>query len=400
MTKKKNGSKKIFDSMHVEPEHANDENAEAARKNDVPEPELNDNARVDEPVISDTVNNQEDQSEPAKDDSSPDDILNDVRRSLIEEEEAHEQEDQPKWWKRIGRGSKKKQAEAPKPPVVEEINLPNLDTVEPSDARLEEPEEFVDDMDDLIELLEKEDASEKKTAVVDETPPEPEKVKDIEELKRQAFQSRPEAAGDENLTEVRSIALQGDEEVFVEVESTPQDPVEERLTAMENALKPYRRYINFGLAFLGLIMAVIAAMVLFNIYQRSAAAAATPEVVSDLPFPASVSLPGGWTFELGKGSLVDGQWNPRGAEWLQGTEVCRWVALPWSRQLEAVVRTLKQDDPINLGMSNNDILTYQVYSVEQMSPEQMQRLDSNSPCLLIVLAEPEAEERWVLTARP
>jgi hypothetical protein len=30
----------------------------------------------------------------------------------------------------------------------------------------------------------------------------------------------------------------------------------------------------------------------------------------------------------------------------------------------------------------------------------MQELDSNSPCLLIVLAEPETEERWVLTALP
>jgi hypothetical protein len=142
-------------------------------------------------------------------------------------------------------------------------------------------------------------------------------------------------------------------------------------------------------------------LVLFNIYKQNAAAATPPPaVVSNLPFPTSVSLPGGWSFELGKGSLVDGQWNPNGAEWLQGTEVCRWVALPWSRQLEAVVRTLNPDDPIQLGMSNNDVLTYNVSSIDQMSPLEMQELDSNTPCLLIVLAEPEAEERWVLTARP
>jgi hypothetical protein len=51
-------------------------------------------------------------------------------------------------------------------------------------------------------------------------------------------------------------------------------------------------------------------------------------------------------------------------------------------------------------MSNNDVLTYNVSSIDQMSPLEMQELDSNTPCLLIVLAEPEAEERWVLTARP
>jgi hypothetical protein len=148
-------------------------------------------------------------------------------------------------------------------------------------------------------------------------------------------------------------------------------------------------------------MAVIAGLVLFNLYQQSVAAPPTePVVVSNLPFPTSVSLPGGWTFKLGRGALDSGQWNPKGAEWLQGTEVCRWVALPWSRQLEAVVRTLNREDPINLGMSNNDQLTYKVYSIQQMSPEEMQSLDSNTPCLLIVLAEPDAEKRWVLTAIP
>ena len=85
---------------------------------------------------------------------------------------------------------------------------------------------------------------------------------------------------------------------------------------------------------------------------------------------------------------------------MQGTEVCRWVALPYSRQVEAVLRTLNPDDPIDLGMSNNDNLTYKVYSIKQMSPQEMQELDSNSPCLLVVLAEPDAEERWVLTALP
>jgi len=103
---------------------------------------------------------------------------------------------------------------------------------------------------------------------------------------------------------------------------------------------------------------------------------------------------------LGRGALDSGHWNPKGAEWLQGTEVCRWVALPWSAQLQAVVRTLNPDDPIKLGMSNNDQLTYKVSSIEQMSPEEMQNLDTKTPCLLIVLAQPDAEKRWVLTAVP
>jgi hypothetical protein len=265
-----------------------------------------------------------------------------------------------------------------------------------------ELEPDTDPIDELIELLDKEEVV-RREPIVEEKPPEPEKVVDIEELKKQAFQPRPASAQEENLTEVRSIALEGGEEVFVEVQSTSQDALEERLNAMENAIKPYRRYINFGLAFLGLVMAVIAALVLFNIYKQSVAATAAQQaqVASNLPYPVSVSLPGGWAFQLGKGSLTqDGRWNPKQAEWLQGTEVCRWVALPWSKQLEAVLRTLNPDDPIELQMSNNDVLTYKVYSIKQMSPEEMRELDSNTPCLLVVLPEEDAEKRWVLTALP
>ncbi|SRR6266540_1124437 len=401
MSRKKNGSKKLFDSMPVEPEHAHEEIPESAEVHEEHEAETLDKSGAEEAVVPNTDDSAAEPSQEESADVSPDDLLEGMRRSLIEEE-ARDKEQQPKWWKRIGKGSRKNAAEQETPKAVEEINLPNLDLVDSTEETKPEtqPEEYLDPIDELIDLLDKEETPATKPAVVEETPVEPEKVVNIEELKKQAFQSRPSSAQEENLTEVRSIALEGDEEVFVEVQSTPQDPLEERISAVENALKPYRRYINFALAFAGLVMAIIAGMVLFNIYKQSVAASAPTQVPSNIPFPASVSLPGGWVFKLGKGTLVDGNWNPKGAEWLQGTEVCRWVALPWSRQLEAVIRTLNPDDPIELGMSNNDTLTYKVYSIQQMSPEEMQKLDSNTPCLLLVLAEPDAERRWVLTALP
>lgn len=340
------------------------------------------------------------------DDVNPDDLLEDVRKSLIEDDAQDQAEDQSKWWKRFGRSSRKKAVEEETPKAVEEINLPDLSELEPSREEVtqeaESEEEYLDQIDELIDLLDTdEEAAEEKPVPTElEAPVETEKPVDIAELKKQAFQPRQREAEEESLTEVRSVALEGDEEVFVEVESTRQDPLEERWSAMENALNPYRRYLYFGIAFLGLVMALTAAFVIYNAYQRSQALAAPTEVVSNLPFPTSVELPGGWNFNLGTGTLEDGNWNPSGAEWLQGTEVCRWVALPYTRQLEAVIRTLNPDDPIELGMSNNDTLVYNVYSIRQMSPQEMQELDSNTPCLLIVLAEPGSEQRWVLTALP
>ena len=266
---------------------------------------------------------------------------------------------------------------------------------------MSEPEVEIDQIDDLIDLLkaETEDvpAREDVTSEV-ELPPEPEPEVDFDELKKQAFRPGGNREDAEQFTDVRSIALEGGEEVLVEVDTKAPDPLEERMSAFENALRPYRQYIYTALAILGVGMAIVASLIIYNVYQSSRPQPV--KEVSNLPYPTGVSLPGGWSFNLGKGSLQNGQWNPQGAEWLEGTEVCRWVSLPWSRQLEAVVRTLNPKDPIELVMSNNDKFTFQVYSVRQLTPQEMQALDSNTPCLLVILTQPDAEKRWVLTALP
>jgi hypothetical protein len=368
------------------------------------------------PPMTETVENDAKSEAPAAESGAPEeplempadeskasneDLLADIRRSLIEEQSDKAQKE-TKWWRRIGRKAKKIAPE--EPPVPVEIDLPptpaSSEVLEEQQLK-NEPEEDVDQIDDLIGLLK----AEKDLAVVDssavqevEAPPEPEPELDFEELKKQAFRQRTESEDSEDFTDVRSVALEGGEEVLVEVDTKAPDALEERLTAFENALKPYRLYINIALAVLGVVMAVFASLIIVRVYQASRPQPV--EEVSNLPYPAGVSLPGGWSFKLGKGTLQNGKWDPQGAEWLEGTEVCRWVALPWSRQLEAVVRTLNPNDPIELTMSNNDKFVYQVYSVKQLTPEEMQKLDSNSACLLLILTQPDAEKRWVLTALP
>ena len=51
-------------------------------------------------------------------------------------------------------------------------------------------------------------------------------------------------------------------------------------------------------------------------------------------------------------------------------------------------------------MSNNDVLAYTVDSIDQLSIEDMQKLGSDSPCMLMVLAQAGTDERWVVTAIP
>ena len=408
MSKKKE-FKKIFDNMEPESTEAHVDLTKPSKADEAENTSAPHVDTVTDEVTGVSVENlsvgQMQLADERTEEISPDDLLGDVRKSLIEDE-AQEGAKQPKWWKRIGRSSRRKADEAESQVAIEEINLPLSNALPVAAAKVSEEtesEEYVEQLDELIDLLVTEDEPEEESPVPQEVKVnvEPEKPIDVEDLKKQAFQPRSPHDGTESLTEVRAIALEGGEEVFVEVESTRQNPLEERLDAMENALKPHQRSLNFAFAFLGIVMAITAAFLIYNAYQGSVAKQEAAEVVvSNLPFPTSVSLPGGWQFNLGKGRLTDGNWNPAGAEWLQGTEVCRWVALPYSRQLEAVIRTLNPNDPIELGMSNNDRLVYSVYSIQQMSPAEMRELDSNSPCLLIILAEPEAEKRWVLTALP
>lgn len=343
---------------------------------------------------------EEQNSAETENDSSSDDLLEDVRRSLIEEDETDKNKKEAKWWRRLGRKQKTVEPES-SPPVVE-IDLPatslQTDMME-EQTQFPEPEKYEDEIENLIDILEAESpesgAETSSIPAEAEISPEPEPEIDFEQLKEQAFRPR---ATEEVESDVRSIALEGGEEVFVEVESRPPDTFKERREAFENALKPYRSYIYITVGFLGVIAAVILSFLIFNAYQQSRPQPV--KEVSNLPYPVAVSLPGGWSFNLGRGALQAGRWEPAGPEWLEGTEVCRWVSLPWSRQLEAVLRTLNPNDPIELVMSNNDKLTYGVYSIDEMTLEEIQKVDANSPCLLLILTGADSDTRWVLNAKP
>jgi len=256
----------------------------------------------------------------------------------------------------------------------------------------------------LIEMLEVDDESPKlKIDIVEETTQEEPEVEaepiDLNELKKRAFQGSAPDDEDENFSDVRAVALEGGDEVFVEVEIKAEDPMEDRLKSFENALRPYRRYINFSIAFIGIIVIVATSALLFDVYKQSLPPEPTQEV-KNLPYPVVLNMPGGLSFNLGRGTLENDRWDPRRPEWLEGTEICRWVAIPHSRQLEAVIRTLTPEDQLELVMSNNDRWSYDVYSRTQMSIEEMQKASSNSPCLLLVLADVNTDTRWVVTAYP
>jgi hypothetical protein len=155
MTSKKNGSKKLFENMPVEPEHMSQKSSDEANA------ALSESTDVaSEPSVSEAKHLESGstaESEPEE--LSPDDLLEDVRRSLIEEQAEHDKETRPKWWQRIGIGSRKNVREA-QAPQVEEINLPRIEEPIAAESSQEvPPEEDAVAIDELIDMLSKEEGT-------------------------------------------------------------------------------------------------------------------------------------------------------------------------------------------------------------------------------------------------
>ena len=126
----------------------------------------------------------------------------------------------------------------------------------------------------------------------------------------------------------------------------------------------------------------------------------TPIPTVSPPVPVGLLLPGGWHFDLAAGIKVDGVWNPTKSEWLMGTEIRRVIAIPWNKQIEAVVQSFEPDDLLELEMSNGDSFTYKVLTVSEIPVDDTSILYDIRPTLAIILTKPEAEKRWVVVAEP
>jgi hypothetical protein len=349
-----------------------------------------------------------------KPDLSKEDLLDDIRQSLVAEEEVEAVE--PKGF--FGRIRKRLQ-KTPKAQVKETETLAQLDTLletqddlqklviepkqrkrEPSKNKEEEKaiQEFFADLEALADI-----------EVEDYVPPVPEKQEvlpvEAQEAEMALLPKLPvksREVEEVDFDAVRETALQEYDETKVEVEER-KAPLQEEVRQTIRELRPFERFLLIGAGVLTVL--VLLSSGVFLIANSIQLPTPTPTAVvdtADIVHPTQVTLPGGWEFKLGQGKVVDGEWNPQRAEWLVGTEISRWVALPWSLQLEAVLRTLKPEDQLEITMSNFDVLVFNVYSIRELTMEQLLASDPMTPSLLVVLYNDEEPDGtyWVVEARP
>jgi hypothetical protein len=161
-------------------------------------------------------------------------------------------------------------------------------------------------------------------------------------------------------------------------------------------------FVKIFILFLFIIDIVIGGMVA-NSYQKipfiaKAIATVTPVIPTDTTYvyPNALKLTGGWIIQLNRGRLANDKWTPQSAEWLIDTAFRRVIALPWSKQLEAVTLTLRAGDPIDLYMINNDVIAYQVERVTRAPQNDTSFLQRNTPALILILYRTDSQDRWVI----
>lgn len=380
-----------------------------------------------EPAIMEQVVTEEESQTPNEQNAEDDDPFADIRRSLMEEESAKREKKNSGILHRVTgllKGARRKTAPLQEEearaeeqaesalvvhdsamPVPAEENPPVVETGETSKQEAEE--ELLAVLFPPVESVEEtveERVDELRSELLEHPEPleaDPEPEHHIEEIKSsEVLRAHPEQkAAVTDFESMRGVALEGYDETTVEPEVKPAVSGKRKLRMVFKTLKPIDRVMIFGALFL-IFMAAVATLGLrvFNSLQPADITPAEP--TQDLPFPVRVTLPGGWEFKLARGRVVDGRWSPSGAEWLEGTEVCRWVALPWSLQLEAVVRTLKLEDPIDLTMSNADQIKYKVQSIQNVPVDEIDSLVGKNMCLLLILVNEDSDTRWVVTATP
>ena len=352
------------------------------------------------------------QKEPEKPELSKEDLLDDIRQSLVAEEEVAE----PKGFfgrirSRLKKTSKSKEKETETQAQLDTllgtqedlqklVIEPKQRKKEPSKNKEEEKaiQEFFADLEALADI-----------EVEDYVPPVPEtqealpvEARGDEKVELPKLPIKSKEVEEVDFEAVRETALQEYDETKVEVEER-KAPLQEEVRQTIRELKPFERFLLIGAGVLTVL--VLLSSGIFLIANSISIPTPTPTAVvdiADIVHPTRLTLPGGWEFSLGQGEVVDGEWNPKRAEWLVGTEISRWVALPWSLQLEAVLRTLKPEDKLELTMSNFDVLVFNVYSIRELTMEQLLSSDPKTPSLLVVLYNNEETDGsyWVVEALP
>lgn len=115
--------------------------------------------------------------------------------------------------------------------------------------------------------------------------------------------------------------------------------------------------------------------------------------------PASLEV-AGFAYILTTGSVSNGLWEPRGAEWLQGTSLRRVITVPYDMELLQALFTMPAKEHIRLRLRSGEIVDYELAEVARVSQTEIEVLSAPFPSIAIILhSEEETDTRWVVIGK-
>lgn len=109
--------------------------------------------------------------------------------------------------------------------------------------------------------------------------------------------------------------------------------------------------------------------------------------------PASVEI-AGEAFILSVGQPHNGIWLPQGAEWLEGSQVRRVIAIPYQADLMPRLETAV--GLIKLRLRSGEIVAYQVTQVGRYRRDQIEVMADTAPSLILIVYGEAGDERLVI----
>ena len=113
--------------------------------------------------------------------------------------------------------------------------------------------------------------------------------------------------------------------------------------------------------------------------------------------PASVEI-AGFSYVLGVGQVVNGEWNPQAAEWLADTDLHRVIAVPWEPNLANAVTTLRPGNLLTVRLRSGELAKYKISAVTRVQRQQIEVLAGRTPGLSVVLYGEPSDQRTVIIA--
>lgn len=113
--------------------------------------------------------------------------------------------------------------------------------------------------------------------------------------------------------------------------------------------------------------------------------------------PASLEL-AGYSYVLSTGQVKNGTWEPAGAQWLEGSELRRIIALPYDVEVANTLALIKPGFVIKLRLRSGQLVKYKLAQTLRLQRQQIEILAEKNPSLAIILYGEASPERTVLIA--